>query len=200
MKNLLSDRTIKIDVTIKNGAVIFPDEFNTSALRKEFFAEIILSETNFENKEVFNQLAQETEVEFFPAGKHLLVNVSTKERIKRDLEAKIIQTGKDTPQGKYGGFIEIILDAPQIITLRGAKKGRLKDCPIYIPALLDNSAKSINHAYKIIVQKFEPWRRSTTANVFQKVFYHNEETGRWHPLEFRRGQLESENKKPKENK
>lgn len=190
-----SEKTIKIPVTVKNGAVIFPDDFNLNALNKEFQAEIILSETDFADKRVFQLLAKETEVEFLPEGTSLLVNVSTKERIGEDLERKIIKTGENTPQGKYGGFIEIILHAEQRIMLRGTKLGQLLDCPIFIPALPEETAKSINHAYKIISTKFELWRRSNTGSVFLKVFYKNENTGLWLTLNKHRDQVEIENKK-----
>ncbi len=194
-----SDKTIKIPVTVKNGAVIFPDDFNLGALCKDFQTELILSEADFADKNLFRQLAKETEVEFLPEGTSLLVNVSTKERIAEKLEEKIIRTGKDTPQGKYGGYIEIILHAPQQMKLRGTKQGQLLDCPIFIPALPEESAKSINHAYKIISTKFEPWRRSNTGSVFLKVFYKNGTTRLWRTLNERRNQVEAENKKTTSN-
>lgn len=190
-----SNKTIKIPVTVKNGAVIFPDDFNLGALRKDFQTELILSETDFADKNLFHQLAKETEVDFLPEGTSLLVNVSTKERIAEKLEEKIIRTGKDTPQGKYGGFIEIILHAKQRMMLRGTKQGQLLDCPIFIPALPEEAAKSINHAYKIISTKFEPWRRSNTGSVFLKVFYRDENNGLWRTLNKHRDQVETENKK-----
>src|SRR5215213_3869936 len=136
-----SDKTIKIPVTVKNGAVIFPDDFNLNALNKDFQTEIILSETDFADKNIFHELAKETEVEFLPQGTSLLVNVSTKERIEEKLEEKIIKNSKETPQGKYGGFIEVILKDVQKMMLRGTKKGQLLDCPIFIPALPEEIAK-----------------------------------------------------------
>lgn len=187
------DKTIKIPVTVKNGAVIFPDDFNLAALCKEFQTEIILSEADFADKTLFHLLAKETEIEFLPQKTALLVNVSTKEKIGNELAGKIIGTGENTPQGKYGGFIEIVLKEPQRMKLRGTKQGQLLDCPIFIPALPDDSAKSINHAYKIISQKFEPWRRSNTANVFHKVFYLNT-NNRWQMLDERRRQVEAASK------
>ena len=73
----------------KSGAVIFSDDFNLGVLGREFQTEIILSEIDFADKNLFRLLGRETEVEFLPKETPLLMNVSTKKRIGHNLEEQI---------------------------------------------------------------------------------------------------------------
>ncbi|MDQ3131076.1 MAG: hypothetical protein M3Q99_09985 [Acidobacteriota bacterium] len=183
-----SDKTIKIVVTVKNGAVIFPDDFNLNALRKEFHADLILGETDFADKNLFYLMAKESEAAFLPKGSRLLVNVSLK-NVPAALKEKVIKD--ERPAGVDGGFVEIFLLEPLKLKLRGTKKAQLLDCPISIPTLPEQKAKSINHAYTLISQAFEPWRTSHTANVFSRVFWRENEEGNWRLLDVRREQAEA---------
>lgn len=72
-------------------------------------------------------------------------------------------------------FVEVNLKDPLQLELRGTKHSRLKRAWCVIPALKDNSqdneAVSLNHAYRLISEKFEPDRISHAGNVFRKMVY-----------------------------
>lgn len=189
--NHTSDRTVKLFVTVKNRAVIFPKNLDLNGLSKdEFHAELILSEQNFVDKEVFNTLAAETEVDLLPAGTRLLINIALKELLSNEkLRNRIITDEKPRPNAN-GGFVEASLVKNLKLRLRGSKKAQLIDTPVYIPAL-DETAKSVNHAYTRVSEEFEPWRLSNTANVFSKVYWLDAEANAWRPLDARRRQAES---------
>ena len=53
------------------------------------------------------------------------------------------------------------------------------------PAVRAEHASSINHAYTILSEVFEPWRISHTGNIYEQVFY-RENNGKWYPLEILR--------------
>ena len=53
------------------------------------------------------------------------------------------------------------------------------------PGVRAENASSINHAYTILSETFEPWRISHTGNIYEQVFY-REINRRWYPLEILR--------------
>lgn len=67
-------------------------------------------------------------------------------------------------------FVEILLDEPLYLELRGTKHGRLKPVKCSIPSL-KKEARSLNHAYYLISEIFEPDRISHAGSVFQKMMY-----------------------------
>lgn len=103
-----------------------------------------------------------------------------------------LQTKKDhVKKMKKGNFVEILMLAPLTLRMRGTKRPELLDCSCRIPALAENEghAFSVNHAYTLISQTFEPHRRSHSGNVFTKVFYMD--AGILHPLDDLRQKAEN---------
>lgn len=82
--------------------------------------------------------------------------------------------------------MEIILLEEQQILQRGTKTAKLLPCKCNIPSL-HQEARSINHAYTLISQAFEPDRSSHTGNAFTKVFYFDNRRNIWQPLKALRG-------------
>ena len=46
-------------------------------------------------------------------------------------------------------------------------------------------AISLNHAFTILSEVYEPWRKSHTGSVYQRFFY-KEKDDKWYPLELLR--------------
>ena len=180
---------MNIPVIVKNGAVIFPDDFDHNVLKKEFQTEIILEETNFSDKNFYYSLAKQKIIELLPLGSRLLVNIALKDQVAEGL-AKFIIT-ENAPKGVDGGFIEIALQQPQGLKLRGKKKALMLPCRVEIPALPEEPAASINHACTLISESFEPWRLSHTGNVFFKVYVQDVSSGEWLSLDALRKRAEA---------
>jgi hypothetical protein len=68
------------------------------------------------------------------------------------------------------GFVPINLMERLELELRGTKLGRLKSAKCIIPAL-GQEAHSLNHAYRLISESFEPVRISHSGNVFNEMLY-----------------------------
>ena len=88
-----------------------------------------------------------------------------------------------------GDFAEIILKEPLSMVLRGTKKSMLCSCKCQLP-FLNIEAESINHVYTLLSTHFEKSRRSHSGNVFQKIYYSNQNG--WYPLDHLRKQCEAE--------
>ncbi|MBC8751519.1 MULTISPECIES: hypothetical protein [Paraburkholderia] len=53
---------------------------------------------------------------------------------------------------------------------------------ILVPLIVsEEPLDSLNHAFTRLSEKFEPWRKSHTGNVYDRVLY-QEKSGRWYPL------------------
>ena len=112
------------------------------------------------------------------------------DRLEQFLEPKSVVmfaiNGKDTPEKlkKYlrhartvginvpnvVHVVEVELGAsPLNLRISGANRARLQPVECWIPALKTN-AKSLNHAYRLVSEQFEPTRISHTGNVFEVGF------------------------------
>ena len=75
------------------------------------------------------------------------------------------------------------------LRLRGAKPATLEDATCWIPSRPEE-AKSLNHAYRLVSEKFEPQRLSHSGNVF-KVGYYFELSHTWTSLDGLRSAAEA---------
>ena len=90
-------------------------------------------------------------------------------------------------------FVEVDLQEPLSLQLRGTKHGRLKPVKCRIPSL-SKDADSLNQAFYLISSQFEPGRKSHVGNAFQRFWIINS-GGSFFPLEELR--IENEVKKEK---
>jgi hypothetical protein len=87
-------------------------------------------------------------------------------------------------QGYSHYFIPFILEEPLELRLRGTKPAQLMGCKCSIAALgPEFIADSVNQAYTRISEKYEPWRKSHTGDVFQKVYLAEPKKGFLIPLD-----------------
>jgi hypothetical protein len=80
-------------------------------------------------------------------------------------------------------FVKVRILKPLLLQLRGSKKAILMETECEIPSLKNEKANSINTAYTMISERFEPKRRSHTGNVFSKCYYYDPNESKWFPLE-----------------
>lgn len=45
----------------------------------------------------------------------------------------------------------------------------------------DESAASLNHAFTLLSERYEPWRKSHTGNIYDRMLF-QETNGKWYPL------------------
>lgn len=92
----------------------------------------------------------------------------------------------------HSRFLPFTLLEPLRIQLRGTKKARLEPCRCEVPSL-KKAFDSVNETYTRISEHHEPYRRSHTGNVFEKVLYlreTREQRELWYPLDDLRHSLE----------
>jgi hypothetical protein len=67
-------------------------------------------------------------------------------------------------------FVRIEMKQPLQIRLRGTKPTRLVPAKCSIPGI-NKEAQSLNHAYRLISEAFEPDRIAHSGNVFEQMLY-----------------------------
>lgn len=73
-------------------------------------------------------------------------------------------------------FAEVVLRDNLELVYRGTKEAQINSCECYIP-LLDCNARSLNHAYTLLSQKYQTGRTAHTGNVFENFYYFNYHAG-----------------------
>ena len=126
--------------------------------------------------------------ELLPVGAHIFTAISSRQ-LASDLSKSTFSAeqlaqrfGGSIAKDVYGSliannldslFVEVILEEPLMLELRGTKHGRLRRVRCVIPEL-NEKASSLNHAYRLISEHFEPDRISHAGNVFRKMVHLDE--------------------------
>jgi len=171
--------TIKIPIKIVNGYPCLDPGGRLPALKDGTHGDLIVPAFSFLDPKEAQQFTAEQKTTILPKGTILVAQVSDKS-IPSDLKSHV----KYDLRFLAGPAVYFELKADQQLLTRGTKNAELNPCECFIPAL-KLPANSINHAYTLISERFEPHRTSHTANVFAKV--HFEKNGTWHRLKTLRG-------------
>ena len=181
------EKVIRIPVRVgKNGKIEYFYGGTLPVLMEGTIGDLVVPAWSIaEEKEAF-RLQQEHIVPLLPSGSIVRLVVDhrhTPDDLRGHLK-KGIQRGSRNPMG-----VEVILQEKLMLRLRGTKPATLQDATCCVPSL-KQEAKSLNHAYHLVSEKFEPQRRSHSANVF-RVGYYVDSKDRWISLDRLRNTAEA---------
>lgn len=183
------EKTIHIPFCIRAGRIEPLDGVPLPRLREGTVGHITISADAFEKEEETTRFEGEARAAGLPAGTELLFNMMSRLGWPNHLaEHARSLTLNEVSGWLRGRYVSATLLDPLEIQLRGTKKPVLRPARCRIPSI-GKEANSINHAYTLISEQFEPERMSHTANVFQKVFFRDE--GTWKRLEILRMRAEA---------
>lgn len=174
-------KTVKIPVRIVNGQVKYFYGGDLPKIKNDVIGELILPEYGISDHLFLNISQKEYEREILPEGSIVMVAVNS-----NNVPDKYREFTEDiiTSDLQYNRvFVRVEITEPLRLLCRGSKKAILMETKCKILSL-DREASSINNAYTIISEQFEPERRSHTGNVFSKCYWEND--SKWFPLEILR--------------
>lgn len=183
---------VKLTVRAKNGQLELLEGVPFPILQEGTVGDLTVRASAFGNDPIVAWLRYDGEVEILPAGKRLLVGINPKDTpgeltnkhfMLNDSQRNI----SENPPWMH--YVEVVLGQSLVLFLHGTDKPTLADCHCAIPALKQEAA-SVNQAYSLVSTAFEPTRRAHTGNVFERVFYQNED-GFWVPLDHLRDEVEA---------
>jgi hypothetical protein len=174
------EKTVLIPVKIVEGKVEFFYGGPLPVLKEGVVGDLRVPRYAVLDEAVLEKLEMGETVEIIPAGGRLGALINIKDSISDEIRKYLIE-----PKGIFDGqgqLIEIVLQEPLRLRLRGTKRGELCECRCTISALPGQEAISINQAYTLISIKYETHRRSHSGNVFEKVYCWGGNTEGWFKL------------------
>ena len=173
-------RSVRVPFRVVGGKLTYFYGGCLPTLRDGAIGDLVLPAFNIAVDKVRKRLLAEQTVLLLEAATSLMVRISNTSTPRR-LASRY---RKETLDGRdRTSCVRVVLKEPSI-RWRGATLGSLEPAKCEIPVLPRKKAESLNHAYRLVSEAFEPHRRSHTANVFQEVFYQDGQHRR--PLEMLR--------------
>ncbi len=186
MTKRIDGRSIKIPVKVVHGRLTYFYGGGLPTLKEGAIGDLVVTVSAVVRGDVKKTLLAEAGLPVLDASP-LLVRIRTEGvpgRLAKHWLREELGGAKGTP------CVRVDLLGPLSVRWRGTKAATLEPASCEIPALRRLRAESINHAYRLVSEAFEPQRRSHAANVFQEVFFQDEHG--WHPLEHLRGRAEAQ--------
>lgn len=136
------------------------------------------------------ELARELEMALLPLGSEVRFRIS-RSGVPAELLKHVIENEPVFPDP--GASVSVMLRSELRLVVRPSRRSQLMDVDCVIPAI-NKKASSLNEAYKVLSEAFEPHRRSQGGNVYLKGHYLDE--GWWLQLDALRRWVEAGRKSP----
>ncbi len=193
----MTDKTVRIPIVIQNGKIelqqpaplnLFPDE-----LYREGAEGFLILDADSIHEDWAEQLNQDKTADFLPQGAIVYFSVNPN-RVHDDMRQHLIAIPYEKIEiSKFvridRRYVSVQVIEPLQINLRGTKSARLCPCSCVILST-GQKASSLNEAYKLIVEKYEPDRRSNAGNVFQLGLWQENEKAPYIFLDTRRQEIQ----------
>ncbi|MCL7744257.1 hypothetical protein LV476_04735 [Guyparkeria hydrothermalis] len=169
--------------------------------------EIVVDKRHLNDDDFLARLKKKSSHKIMDQGTRLMValNIKTDPRIGKELSKhlKTIPSGLisiDKRFTRFGvqphtRFIEITVGAKTPnrqrsrteeggiwLEFEGMEPQGVSVSSLILPeGVIDQRIDSLNHAFTVLSETYEPWRQSHTGSVYERIFY-EEENGIWNPL------------------
>ncbi len=207
MNNFFDDIPIRIPVKLVDDKweYFYGGEL---PIKNGTIGELVVEKHSIEEKDFLAQLKRKSKHQILKVGTPLLVALTIKRLadIPENIQCHLLPVGKDGPElgdiyyhtlrSAGTRFIRITISGPtarQIredlkaeggvwIELEGLHPKSLSTSMVELPdGVSKDHVDSLNHAFTLLSEKFEPWRKSHTGNIYDRMLY-QEMNGKWYPL------------------
>ena len=171
--------------------------------------DLIVDRRLIQDKDFLVRICRTSKHKILDKGTRLLValtirDISTLSEVQRNL---FLPTGANapklghayyfTPRSGYTRFVSIWIDKPtkdQLhvdseaqggvwLDVQGLQPKGVTSSSIRLPEGISPAfADSLNHAFTLLSERLEPWRKSHTGNIYDRMLY-QETNGKWYPLD-----------------
>lgn len=175
-------------------------------------ADLVVPEADVTDPRLVRQMKSRSEIKILDRGTKLRAYLATKElKDVSDEQRKLLLEWKnweadlalfaiDSWSGGPVSFFELTLgpaterqsqdlimsEGGLWLILEGRKAKGLQSSLFELPdCISEENAISLNHAFTILSEVYEPWRKSHTGNVYDRFLY-QESDEKWYPLSFLR--------------
>ena len=158
------EKTVRIPVRIRaDGRVEYFYGGDLPRILDGTIGDLVVPEFSITDRREVNRLQQEHVVELLPSGSEVMFAVD-----RNKTPASLKEHLKDGPilSMNKSHAVALTLGEPLRLRLRGARPPTLEGVSCWIPSL-EMEARSLNHAYRLVSEQFEPSRISHSGNVFK---------------------------------
>lgn len=164
------EKAIRIPVRVgKNGKIEYFYGEALPVIAEGTIGDLVVPAWSISEEKEALRLQQEHIVQLLASGSVVMLVVdhrSTPDDLRKHLKKGIRR------RSRVSMGVEVILREHLMLRLRGTKPASLQHATCCIPSLKQD-AKSLNHAYRLVSEKFEPQRLSHSGNVFRVGYYVN---------------------------
>ena len=168
------EKTIRIPVRIRtNGRIEYFYGGSLPKMSDGTIGDLVVPEWSITDQREVSRLQQEHVVPFLPSRSVVMFAVdgnNTPAGLKQHL-----QNGAILGIKKSHAVALTLEENPLRLRLRGTKPATLESVTCWIPSL-QMKAKSLNHAYRLVSERFEPSRISHSGNVFELGYFKSGDT------------------------
>lgn len=169
--------------------------------------ELVVEKSRVTNKEFIDRLKKKTSYKVMGKGTRLMValNIKNNPVIEKSLvghlkKLPIEKISRDKKFTRFGvnentRFVEIVVgdrgynksffgseDSGIWLELEGMEPQGVNVSSLILPeGITDQKIDSLNYAFTLLSEKYEPWRMAHTGSIYERIFY-EEENGVWCPL------------------
>lgn len=186
-----AEKRVKIPVQVlSNGTVAMESGAALPKIKPGSLGDLVLPADSLENPTVVSVLNESVSAIFLVKGEVMWVRLYPRDPATNELT----RFDQETLHPKMAGhmFAPVTLLNDLKLVTRGTKRGQLEKARCSVPAGDGGKgvdATSLNHAYRLLSQRFERHRVSFGGNIFTAAFVKRE--GTWHHLEALRRAAES---------
>jgi hypothetical protein len=168
------DRSVRVPFKVVDGTLTYFYGGELPALAEGCIGELVVPARDITDLTERTRLERRQTAPLLPKGTHLLMRMRAADRTNVGPGCVLNPQGVQGVPLSLGLFVWIVLREDLLLYVEGAKRGFLARVKCMIPALENREAKSLNHAYGLISEKFERERLSHTGNVFEQAFVEGE--------------------------
>ena len=161
-------KRLRIGIKVEGANFLLLNGDALPKFRSGAVADLMIDENLIEDPAARIKFSQDKALEILEKGSSVLLGLSPQMVEDPKADGLIQSFERKGLLTKYW-FVEVRLEQPLYLRIRGDQEARLEKCDCFIPALKE-SATSINHAFTIVSEAFERKRQSHTGNVFERVF------------------------------
>lgn len=159
--------TVRIGARWRAGSLSALDGRPLPNIQDGTLIELVLPAWAVTNKEEREELRARRTLEMLPKDATVFLGLSLR-AVPQEYHHKFIQLKNAVAAARYL-LAKLVLVEPLEIAIDGSQRATLELCRCKIPEL-DIEATSLNHAFTLLSQAFEPERISHGGNVFRRGF------------------------------
>lgn len=178
-------KKIKIPVKIENGRITYLGEDILLKLNNNIKAELHVSENAIKDFDLRSKFLDSEIIPVLKPPQILLVEMQNKSVSDKIQDYFYQVRSKYKIHNRFLAEVELL--SPLYIEFFKHKKSTFRPCKLNIP-FINKEALSLNHAYTLLSEEIETYRRSHTSNVFERVYFHKDNS--WYPLQVLREEFE----------